>query len=194
MPLDVRLVWAPAPGDRAARRSVSWALLRDLLAQEGHPDATLTNPCPRCGEPHGPVQVADAPWRAAVAYAGGVAVAAVHPDDAAAFAIDAEPVADAQREAAGGAPGGLLHWVRAEAVLKADGRGLRLDPAHVVIEDVPGGSGLSWTARLAESGVRYRGAELDGPPGVLVSAAVREDPAAPARRATARTGRRGPGR
>ena len=36
MPLDVRLAWAPAPGDRAARRSVAWALLRDLLAQEGH--------------------------------------------------------------------------------------------------------------------------------------------------------------
>lgn len=89
------------------------------------------------------------------------------------FAIDAEPFDDVVREAAGGAPGGLLRWVRTEAVLKADGRGLRVDPAAVVFVPEDDG-GAAWTARLADTGVRFRGGEpagADAPPGVLVSVA-----------------------
>lgn len=107
--------------------------------------------------------------------------------DGTGFAIDAEPFDDAVREAAGGAPGGLLRWVRTEAVLKADGRGLRVDPAAVVFVSEDDG-GAAWTARLADTGVRYRGGEpggADTPPGVLLSVAwaCRAAEAAPARRA-----------
>ena len=56
---------------------MAWDLLRVLLAREGWPDAVLSNPCARCGGPHGAVQVSGAPWRAAVSYAGGAAVAAI---------------------------------------------------------------------------------------------------------------------
>lgn len=204
----VRLAWAAAPRERAARRAVAWGLLRELLSEAGHPDASLSHPCPHCGGPHGPVRVeGTVPWQASVAYAGGFALAAIRPrpsplssrpdgekppaarETRAAevsragggfssphgegFAIDAEPFDDAVREAAGGAPGGLLRWVRTEAVLKADGRGLRVDPAAVeFVSDA--GSGTAWTARLADTGVRYRGGEPTGadvPPGVLVSVA-----------------------
>ena len=175
----VRLAWAGTDGDRAHRREVAWELLRRLLAQAGSPDAELSNSCARCGGPHGAVQVTGAPWRASVSYAGALAVVAIHPGAEVPFGIDAEPVADAVRGAAGGAPGGLLRWVRAEAALKADGRGLRVDPALVEIAKAEGG----WTA--VAPGIRepFRGRELDGPPGVLVSAATGAA-AAPDRRAT----------
>uniref|UniRef100_UPI001F563CE8 chemotaxis protein CheY n=2 Tax=Microbacteriaceae TaxID=85023 RepID=UPI001F563CE8 len=132
------------------------------------PDAVLSNPCARCGGPHGAVQVSGAPWRAAVSYAGGAAVAAIHPDRATRFAVDAEVLADPVRDQAGGAPGGLLRWVRVEAVLKADGRGLRGDPDAVVIEETAAG----WRARMPPEPTTYAGREVDGPPGILVAVAV----------------------
>ena len=169
---DLRLAWAPVPGGagatRAARRAVAWGLLRTLLAREGWPDVGLSNTCARCGGPHGAVQVSGAPWRASVSYAAGVAVAAIHPDRATRFAVDAEPLADPVRDLAGGAPGGLLRWVRAEAVLKAEGRGLRGDPDAVVIEETATG----WRAQVRPEATAYAGRDVDGPPGVLVAIAV----------------------
>lgn len=173
---ELRLAWARVPGGagagagagRAALRAVAWDLLRVLLAREGWPDAVLSNPCARCGGPHGAVQVSGAPWRAAVSYAGGAAVAAIHPDRATRFAVDAEVLADPVRDQAGGAPGGLLRWVRVEAVLKADGRGLRGDPDAVVIEETAAG----WRARMPPEPTTYAGREVDGPPGILVAVAV----------------------
>lgn len=176
------LVWAPAPGTRSERRAVAWDLLRELLADRGHPDARLRNPCPRCGGPHGPMQVVGAPWRAAVSYAAGWAVVGVRAEDGRTFAIDAEPLHDAVRDNAGSAGwgGDILHWVRAEAVLKATGEGLRLDPAAVTVTAGTDG----WSARIAGRDGAFRGEEVEGPPGVLVSAAVSEAPEAPAGRAS----------
>ncbi len=164
---DVRLSWARVPVDRTSRREIAWRLLRELLAAAGFPDAVLTNPCGQCGGPHGPVHVNGAPWRASVSYAGGLAVAGIGASPA--FGIDAEPVADAVRDAAGGVSGGLLHWVRAEAVLKADGRGIRVDPADVTIAEYAPGR---WTARLPATAAAYSGAEVSGPPGLLTAVAV----------------------
>lgn len=197
----LQIAYARAPVmQRAARRQAAWGLLRGLLAGAGHEDPVLSNPCPRCGGPHGPVLLAEAdgtplPWLAGVAYAGGYAVAAVHPRGAGAgavtaFAIDAEPLVDAVRDAAGGAPGGILRWVRTEAVLKARARGLRIDPADVEIAEAqtadvdladlaPGW----WRARVAGAPARFVGAEPSGalvPPGILVSVALSRDPAAAA--------------
>ncbi|MET4158240.1 hypothetical protein [Agromyces sp. PvR057] len=47
-----------------------------------------------------------------------------------------------------GAGDALRHWVRVEAVLKADGRGLRIDPADVSVR--------GRTAELCGSAQRYR--------------------------------------
>jgi len=162
---DVRVAWAEVP-DHAGRRAVAWALLRGLLP----PQARLSNPCPRCGGPHGPVRVAGAPFLASVSYAGGTAVAGVVPAAvASAFGIDAEPDRDAA-DLAGvlGPAASVRDWTRVEAALKADGRGLRVDPARVRVAEAAGG----WSA-VVPGAPAFSGRELPGPPGVLVGAAVR---------------------
>ncbi len=166
----LRLAWGRVPVDRAARRSVAWALLRTLLADAGAPDAVLTNPCPTCGGPHGPVQVDDKRWFASVTYAGATAVVGILPRaGAAGFALDAEPLHDSVREAAGGAPGGLRRWVRVEAALKTTGFGLRVDPASIeLVEDHDD----RWTARIPGAAHIVHGADVDGPAATLVCAAV----------------------
>ena len=165
----VDIAWAEVPAG-SPRRAHAWALLARLLPA----DAELDNRCPRCGGPHGPVTVSGAPFVASVTYAGGYAIAAVAEiRDAAAVGIDAEPEYDARREAAGLA--GVLgdgeatarDWVRVEAALKADGRGLRVEPATVVVAATADG----WTATVP-GGEIYTGWDAAGPPGVLLSVAV----------------------
>ncbi|MBN9213581.1 MAG: hypothetical protein ABS62_04160 [Microbacterium sp. SCN 70-200] len=165
----LRLAWAPVPPDRAQRREVARDLLRGLLAAEGWPEVAFEQACPHCGGAHGPLHVTGAPWRASVSYAGGLAVAGVYPATAPGFAIDAEPLVDPTRDAAG-IPGGLLRWVRVEATLKADSRGLRVDPAVVSVAGRPGG----WTATIpGRVAVVADGWEPTAtPPGILVSAAI----------------------
>jgi 4'-phosphopantetheinyl transferase len=173
----VDVAWAAVPPD-SPRRDHAWRLLAELLPA----GADLENPCPRCGGPHGPVVVARAPFVASVTYAGGYAIAAVAATrDAAALGIDAEPELDARRDAAGmtGVLGDghatVRDWVRVEAALKADGRGLRVEPATVDV--VPAADG--WTAAVPDGDV-YTGWDVPGPPGILVSVAVlsRESPGA----------------
>ena len=173
----VDIAWAEvSPG--APRREHAWRLLAGMLPA----GAELSNPCPRCGGPHGPVVVSRAPFVASVTYAGAYAIAAVAATrDATALGIDAEPEFDARRDAAGmtGVLGEgdatVRDWVRVEAALKADGRGLRVEPSTVVVARAPEG----WTAAVP-GGEVYSGWDAAGPHGVLVSVAVltRENPAA----------------
>ncbi|MBU4464723.1 MAG: chemotaxis protein CheY [Actinobacteria bacterium] len=168
------------------RRAVAWSLIRELAGA----DVEITNTCPRCGEPHGPVAVAGADVHASIAYAGGYALAAViEATPGACLGIDAEAVADARRDAAGldgvlgtGRSVTLRDWVRVEAALKADGRGLRVDPATVTVH---GGDG-AWEASVPGRARRVQGADLVGPPGVLVSAAIAPPETAPGAAAAAR--------
>jgi len=167
----VVLAWTEVPPG-SSRRAHAWRLLADLLPG----GAVLDNPCLRCGGPHGPVVVTNAPYRASVSYAGRFAVAAVAPiRDAAALGIDAELLSDPRRDAAGMT--GLLQdgettareWTRVEAALKADGRGLRVEPAtvHVIVGPSPG----EWAASVP-GGAIYTGWDAAGPDGVLVSVAI----------------------
>ncbi len=172
----VDVAWAEVPSG-SPRREHAWRLLTRMLPA----GAALSNPCPRCGGPHGPVVVSGAPFVASVTYAGGFAIAAVAATrDAAALGIDAEPEHDPRRDAAGMAgvlgdgEASVRDWVRVEAALKADGRGLRVEPATVAVTaDTEG-----WTA-VVPGGDVYAGRDLPGPPGLLVSVAV----LSPARRA-----------
>ncbi|KAF2417987.1 hypothetical protein B2K11_11260 [Microbacterium sp. B35-30] len=180
----MQLAWRVVP-DGAARRDVAWDLLREMLA----PGAELSNPCARCGGPHGPVRTTDASARPAVAYASGVAVAVVAFRGTGTFAIDVEAETDPVRDAAGlngvlGARSGvrLRDWVRVEAALKADGRGLRVDPGTVAIAPV---GGRAWQAVVPDGPV-ITGWDIDGPPGLVISVALSEaseaarvDPARP---------------
>jgi 4'-phosphopantetheinyl transferase len=171
-PTRLRLAWKVVPSG-AARRDVAWDLLREMLA----PGAELSNPCARCGGPHGPVRTTDASARPAVAYASGVAVVAVASRGPGTFAIDAELETAPVRDAAGlqgilGARPGvrLRDWVRVEAALKADGRGLRVDPGSVAITPI---GGLGWQAVVPDGPV-IMGWDVDGPTGLVISAAFSE--------------------
>jgi 4'-phosphopantetheinyl transferase len=167
-PTGLRVAWREAP-ERSRRRDVAWRLLRELL-----PDAELSNPCPRCGGPHGPVSVAGVDARASVTYAAGLAiVAAVPSEEADAVGVDAEALADGRRDVEGldgalGRRGATIRdWTRVEAALKADGRGLRVDPSLVVVATDEAG----WSA--AVPGARpLRGWDVAGPEGTVVSVAV----------------------
>jgi len=165
----VEVAWAEVqPG--SPRREQAWRLLAGMLPV----GAALDNPCPRCGGPHGPVVVAHAPYVASVTYAGGFAIAAVaRKRHAAALGVDAEPAEDPRREAAGmrGVLGDgevtVRQWLRVEAALKADGRGLRVEPATVTVTASDDG----WEAAVP-GGAVYAGSDVAGPPGVLVSVAI----------------------
>lgn len=181
----IRLAWARVPGGEG-RRAIAWALIRDLVG----PDVEITNICPRCGELHGPVVVSGADVHASIAYAGGYALAGVITATAgASLGIDAEAEVDARRDSAGldgvlgtGRAVTLRDWVRVEAALKADGRGLRVDPATVTVQ----ASGIEWVASVAGRAHAIPGVDLAGPPGVLVSAAIAPTATAPGAAAAAR--------
>ena len=157
----LRTAWRPVPAG-IPRREVAWELLRTLVG-----DVPIANPCPFCGGPHGPVQLPGSPWRASVSYAGDLAVVGVVPvADIGAFGLDAERGDDSVRA-----------WTRVEAALKADGRGVRVDPEAVVVTADADG----WTAVVPALGGEapriYRGRDAAAPDGVVISVAVREDAA-----------------
>lgn len=160
LPRGVRAAWGEV-SDTVSRREVSRALLSALL-----PGATFVSRCPRCGGEHGRIHVSGVEAAVSVSYAGGWA-AAVVAEGWARVGIDVV------RADAGGLdrvlPGADAHtWARVEAVLKADGRGLDVDPARV---EVAGGAGDAWTARVDE-GTWVTGYDLAGPPGVAAAVAV----------------------
>lgn len=160
--VEVRLAWAPLPPARA-RRDVAWSLLRDLA-----PGARITNPCPFCGGPHGPVQLHGVPLVGAVTYTQDLAIVGVSAASVVSrLAIDAERADAACPVELSGESAGVREWVRVEAALKADGRGIRVDPASVTVRDEDQG----WCARVPGRGMPIAGRDLDGPDGTVVAAA-----------------------
>ena len=138
-------------------------------AATGAPDPAslrVVQSCPDCGGPHGrPVLYAgEDPLRlgASVSHARGLTVAVVAAG--ASVGIDAERVDDGTARARdldrllAVASDPLLDWNRREAVLKADGRGLRVDPALVSIDrdeyaTIEGGAADGTNARYATCGL-----------------------------------------
>jgi len=171
-PRGIAVQWMPVPPE-TARRDVAWQLLRALVGDRA---ASITNACPRCGGPHGPVRIAGGRVVASVTYAGGFAIACIADQaSAAAVGIDAESVNDPRRSTAGmrgiihpGGSSSLREWTRVEAVLKADGRGLRVAPAAVSLTEGDG----AWRATVEDSRRAFDGWDLPGPPGTILSVAV----------------------
>ena len=147
-------------------------LLRDLAAEAGGVRAEaveVTAVCERCGAEHGRPRLrwSDAPApppTASLASCGHLVVAAIAPAGVA-VGIDVEPArvpraADAARrhaivELVGGTPRtALRRWVRAEATLKADGRGLRVEPGLVAFTETRG-SRDGVTARVPDAPTVY---------------------------------------
>ena len=93
----------------------------------------LSATCPDCGGPHGQPRIPGLTVSLSRCATAIVAVAALKGT----VGIDVEPLrGTAERDAAiadvaGG--GGIRHWTSVEAALKADGRGLRVDPRGVTV-------------------------------------------------------------
>ncbi|MGJ4845295.1 4'-phosphopantetheinyl transferase family protein [Leifsonia sp. Le1] len=128
-------------GDLLLRRGTAVdgrAMLRELVAELAAvpaDDVRIAARCPDCGGEHGrPVVMApDAATgvRVSLAHAGDVTVAAALAGGS--VGVDAEP-STAPETPTTAAATDLRQWTRIEAVLKADGRGLRVDPAAVAFE------------------------------------------------------------
>lgn len=121
-------VLSVAESERQRRNPSDGFLLGRLLLQElaveltGAPVA-ISAACPQCGEEHGR-PTSDALWLSVAHTDGLVAAAAARVP----VGIDVER-ADAKVPAEFG--GTVAAWTRLEAVLKADGRGVVVDPAEV---------------------------------------------------------------
>ncbi|MDD7929282.1 hypothetical protein [Microbacterium thalli] len=172
--LDVRWCRVPPGQDR---RRIADELLVAALRDRGIRSPRIGRVCPWCGGPHGAARATDDGTSIAVAvsvsYAGGWAIVATRAGDGA-FAIDAEPRAldpGAQhrlRAALGDDTADAATWTRVEAALKADGRGLRVDPATVRLTR----QGDGWLAHVPDHPGALLVRELPGPAEVVLSVAT----------------------
>lgn len=155
---------SPADAERAAalgpvhrvRFLRGRAALRALLD-----DHVIVEPsrCDDCGGRHGAPEVrADGTRRfASVSHAEGGSLAAVADRR---VGVDVERAGAPRVPLPVAVPAGedpVRHWTRVEAVLKADGRGLRVDPAAVVFARADGG----WRAQLSEAAYAVRDLAVD---------------------------------
>ncbi|WP_279366474.1 hypothetical protein [Microbacterium testaceum] len=200
LPSGIRLVWREVPAG-SARRDVSRALLAELL-----PGARFRSRCPACGGDHGRIRVEGADAAVSVSYVEGWAVAVAArgyervgldavPADAGGLerVLPAEaylwPTGVAERITRASPAGGpdraqARAWARVEAVLKADGRGIVVDPQQVEValdgttwlarvRPVPRGQAWSRSDDELVAGARgWRGWDLDGPDGVVLAVAT----------------------
>lgn len=167
LPPGIHVAWRAAPPDEP-RRDASRALLAELL-----PGARFVSRCPLCGGDHGRIRVEDRDAAVSVSYVPGWTVVAVtrHHDR---LGVDAVPADAGELDRVLTGAADARAWARAEAVLKADGRGLAVDPARVrVREDADG-----WSAHVVErpggqqATTGWRGWDLAGPEGVVAALAV----------------------
>jgi len=160
--------------DRLRRFLLGRALVRALVRvrfPEASTWSVFSGECRRCGTRHAGVEIEGAPVLASVSYADGIVVAAVADTalthrlgvDVEADAADQTRTDDLQRLLGASSEAVLRRWTRVEAVLKADGRGLLIDPGAVWLR-----RGGAWIAGEAES---YVVTEVPGPAGYLVSLA-----------------------
>ncbi|MEV8251705.1 4-phosphopantetheinyl transferase [Microbacterium sp. NPDC076768] len=164
-------------GHRSAGFLAGRALIRDLVWQvRGHGAVTIDSQCMRCGDAHAAPRVQ------------GVAVSVSHADDLVVVAVSTEATAvgvDVEADSAapriadlapmfaqGGLPD-LAGWTRIEAVVKADGRGIEVEPSTVQFSlDPPGvADDATWMARLPGSPATLRVVTLAGPSGYTLSVA-----------------------
>lgn len=142
-------------------------LIRSLVsAVTGEPagDVIVSATCPDCGGPHGR-PIVNGGVHVSLSRCTGFIVAAA--SAVGPIGVDVEPHhGDPGRVEAIAALTGersLRHWTRIEAVLKADGRGLRVDPSLVLVDGTE--------ARVPDRPTRYRLSEPPVHPSLIVTTA-----------------------
>lgn len=114
-------------------------LLRELVAElTGAELASIRviAACPDCGLEHGQPRVAELPGiHLSLSHAGERTLATASRGAAIGVDLERRDISPGRLAAIQKVSGGdLAHWTRVEAVLKADGRGLRVDPRAVEVE------------------------------------------------------------
>lgn len=152
-------------------------LLRTLVSELtglNPADVPLAATCPDCERPHGCPTLDGIPLGVSLAHTDGLVVAAAAWNRP--VGIDVERDRPGAESAIGSLTGyaALEHWVRVEAVLKADGRGLRVDPRDVVMEEchVPVQPPGAVIATVTDRPARYLVSRPPIAPGYLAAAAV----------------------
>ena len=122
--------------------------------------------CPDCGGHHGKPVIPGSALHVSLSHSAVAVVAAASWDAAVGVDIERLDQSADVLTAIGSVAGeeSLARWTRVEAVLKADGRGLRVDPALVSFDGD--------LASIAGSPARYRVEDVQLAPDVRVSVAV----------------------
>lgn len=150
------------PLDRQQFVGARRLLLDTVGGRVGRPagEITMQQHCDRCGRAHGrpTVTVGGRPGpHVSLAHAGGMAIVAVADH---AVGVDLEPADDGDRRA----------WVRTEAILKATGHGLDVDPSLVVVSSPESPPRLEvWNGPGRTPSVAM--ADLDTAPGFVAAVA-----------------------
>ncbi|TBN57641.1 4-phosphopantetheinyl transferase [Glaciihabitans arcticus] len=141
-------------------------LLRRLVTElTGDADVEIVAKCPDCGGPHGQPTVPDSTVWLSLSHGVDAVVAAASLEGRVGVDVerlDQPEALEAIRSLTGEAT--TQRWTRVEAILKADGRGLRVDPSQVVIEGDTG-----WVRGEA---TRYALEERELAPGLRASLAA----------------------
>lgn len=168
---------------RGQRFAAGRLLLAELIPELISTDSIrLTSVCDQCGGDHGRPRVEGAPFAVSIGHAGDMVIAAaVALESASAVGIDIEPrrsdddaaLSELTRLFAPRPPPGLRDWTEIEAVVKADGRGLRIPPSDVAFgvrsaRLLPAGR----TVHVPGRRDRFEAAAAPGPPEHIVSVAV----------------------
>ncbi|CAN5287777.1 hypothetical protein BH11ACT4_BH11ACT4_21930 [soil metagenome] len=160
-------------GDRAEAFLAGRMLLRALAAEltgVAAADIRIAARCPDCGGPHGRPVIEGSRLHVGLAHCPTAVVAAASWDGPIGIDVEQSPGSPEAVAAIGALTGlaDLRHWTRVEAVLKADGRGLRVDPAAVSVNE----SARGVEGAIAGSSARYLLTEPRLPGGLLATVAT----------------------
>lgn len=180
-----------SPADRArlagltpARRAgfvAGRVLLRHLASElTGSPVIDITARCPLCDGPHGVPQIGGGKVIASISHSADLVSVAVAPtSEISALGLDLEHMsaqthlrlADLGNLFPDGKVPSATRWTQIEAVLKADGRGLTVEPSAVLIKN--GKGHVPSNPAIPGAPVVFDVVTVPGPPGAVISIATR---------------------